>query len=362
MHCKDWLYFRLTGVRATDPTEGLFSFGDFRTRTYSAAVLDALGLADLERLLPPMVDGAAHADALSPAAARATDWRRGSRCRSGSVDVMCSAIGAGLHDPAARPGLTILGSTGMHMRFRARRAGRGAEPGPKRLHHAISRRGVRPDADNMAATLNIDWVLGVAAQFLGNLGTAPRCRGSARRAGRAGAGGAPGSGDVSPLCLRGRGERSGSRSRMRARASPGSTRASGGSTWCGACTTGSRSPHGTATRHGADPREIRLTGGAARSAALRKLIAAALRAPVRTVAQPEAGAAGAAMIAGVAQGLFADISAATDAWVAPLLEAPEAPDEGLAAVSDALFESYVATRRALGPAWTAQAAMRGAIG
>ena len=36
MHCKDWLYFRLTGVRATDPTEGLFSFGDFRTRTYSA--------------------------------------------------------------------------------------------------------------------------------------------------------------------------------------------------------------------------------------------------------------------------------------------------------------------------------------
>ena len=102
---------------------------------------------------------------------------------------------------------------------------------------------------------------------------------------------------------------------------------------------------------GPTPGEIRLTGDAARSVALRKLLAAALRAPVRTVARPEAGAAGAAMMAGVAQGLFDDIAAATGAWVEPLLEAPEAPDEGLAAVFDALFDAYVSTRRALGPAW-----------
>ena len=42
-HCKDWLYFRLTGKRATDPSEANFSFGNFRTRTYSDDVIAFLG-------------------------------------------------------------------------------------------------------------------------------------------------------------------------------------------------------------------------------------------------------------------------------------------------------------------------------
>ena len=28
-HCKDWLYFKLTGQRATDPSEANFTFGIF---------------------------------------------------------------------------------------------------------------------------------------------------------------------------------------------------------------------------------------------------------------------------------------------------------------------------------------------
>ncbi len=28
--CKDWLHFKLTGLRATDPSEAVLSFGDFR--------------------------------------------------------------------------------------------------------------------------------------------------------------------------------------------------------------------------------------------------------------------------------------------------------------------------------------------
>jgi erythritol kinase (D-erythritol 1-phosphate-forming) len=39
-HCKDWLYLKLTGERATDPSEAGFSFGDFRTRSYQAEVLE----------------------------------------------------------------------------------------------------------------------------------------------------------------------------------------------------------------------------------------------------------------------------------------------------------------------------------
>ena len=43
LHCKDWLYLNLTGVRATDVAEGTFTFGDYRTRAYEPDVLDALG-------------------------------------------------------------------------------------------------------------------------------------------------------------------------------------------------------------------------------------------------------------------------------------------------------------------------------
>ena len=46
MHCKDWLYLKLTGVRATDPSEAGFTFGDYRTRDYRDEVLQALDLAD----------------------------------------------------------------------------------------------------------------------------------------------------------------------------------------------------------------------------------------------------------------------------------------------------------------------------
>ena len=116
-HCKDWLYFNLTGVRATDPTEGVFTFGDFRTRDYSDAVIDALNLADLRHLMPPIVDGAVTLNGLSAGAAEQTGLPEGLPVSLGYVDVMCSSMGAGLHDPRTRPGLTLLGSTGMHMRF-----------------------------------------------------------------------------------------------------------------------------------------------------------------------------------------------------------------------------------------------------
>ncbi|TIV05854.1 MAG: carbohydrate kinase, partial [Mesorhizobium sp.] len=53
------------------------------------------------------------------------------------------------------------------------------------------------------------------------------------------------------------------------------------------------------------PREIRLTGGAARSPALRNILGAAVGgADIRTSEREEAGAAGAAMIAAVCLGLY----------------------------------------------------------
>ncbi|MBX2856203.1 MAG: carbohydrate kinase, partial [Rhodobacteraceae bacterium] len=104
MHCKDWLYFNLTGIRAADPTEGVFTFGDFRTRAYSEEAIEALGLSDLQHLLPPIVDGARQCHTLTRAASDQTGLPEGLPVVLAYVDVMCSALGAGLHDPAAAPG------------------------------------------------------------------------------------------------------------------------------------------------------------------------------------------------------------------------------------------------------------------
>jgi erythritol kinase len=102
---------------------------------------------------------------------------------------------------------------------------------------------------------------------------------------------------------------------------------------------------------GSTPAEIRLAGGAARSRALRGILASVLGVPVRTAAREEAGAAGAAMIAAVQQRLYPDMQACVGAWVDPLLGPPEAPDRSLATAYDRLFPVYVETRKAMRPLW-----------
>ncbi len=63
---------------------------------------------------------------------------------------------------------------------------------------------------------------------------------------------------------------------------------------------------------GALPGEVRITGGAARSRALGAILGAALECDVRICSRGEAGAAGAAMIAAVATGLYPDMTACAE--------------------------------------------------
>ena len=361
MHCKDWLYFNLTGVRAGDPTESVFTFGDYRTRTYSDDVFDALGLSDLRRLLPPIVDGAAHADRLSASAAQATGLPEGLPVTLGCVDIMCSAMGAGLHDMAARPGLTVIGSTGMHMRLAPDadavvlnddRSGY-TMPFPGGAYAQMQ--------TNMAATLNIDRMLDLAIEMLASEGVT-RERGDLLKgmddrvmAAR------PGAAIYHPYISMA-GER-GPFAEPDARASfTGLDQNTGWFDMMRSVYEGlALAARDCYAEMGPIPHEIRLTGGAARSSALKTILAAALGAPIRTVAQEEAGAAGAVMMATVQQGLHSDISAATEAWVTPLVQESENPDPGLVSTYDALFDAYLATRRAMAPVWSCQAAARRAL-
>jgi erythritol kinase len=106
------------------------------------------------------------------------------------------------------------------------------------------------------------------------------------------------------------------------------------------------------------PEEIRVAGGAARSKALRQLLASALGVSVRESTREEAGAAGAAMMAAVAIGAFSDMASAVAKWVAPTLRDTVQPDPSLKALYDRLFPVYVKARQAMPPVWAALAAAR----
>jgi len=99
------------------------------------------------------------------------------------------------------------------------------------------------------------------------------------------------------------------------------------------------------------PHEVRITGGAARSHALRTMLASVLNADVRTVTREEAGAAGAAMMATIQQKVYPDMAACADEWVTPSLGAITSPDAGLRETYARVFSDYRIIRESLRPVW-----------
>ncbi|MFI0843797.1 FGGY-family carbohydrate kinase [Mesorhizobium sp. IMUNJ 23232] len=358
-HCKDWLYFRLTGDRATDPSEGCFTFGDFASRQYSDEVVELLGLKHLRRLLPPMVDGAAQSAKLSAAAAGMTGLLAGTPVVLGYVDVACTALGAGLYDTAARPGCSIVGSTGMHMRLAVGAADVILNDSKTGYTMCMPAPGIYTQMQsNMAATLNIDWVLGLAAGILASQGISRTSAEMIPLIDEWIATSAPASLLYQPYVSEA-GER-GPFVDANARA--------------GFVGISSRHGYGDLVRAvfeglafagrdcyavmGPLPGEVRLTGGAARSSALRKILGASLGAKIRTSKREEAGAAGAAMIAAVSIGQYASMDACAAEWVTPLLGAAEEPDAALAGIYDETYPAYAQAWQALRPVWHTMAGAR----
>lgn len=361
MHCKDWLYLNLTGERATDPSEACFTFGDFRDRTYSEEVIDALGLRKYRHLLPPMVDGTQQTAPLTASAAAATGLAQGTPVALGYLDVICTSLGAGLYDLEAMPGCTVIGSTGMHMRLV--QSPDDVVLGEDRTGYTMAMPvpGVYAQMhSNMASTLNIDWLLGLASELLAThkvertiadliplLDTwIPR---------------APPAGLIYQPYISQAGER-GPFIDGHARAGfIGLSTHHGFADLARAVFEGlafaARDCYGAM---GALPHEIRLTGGAARSKALRKIIGSALSANIRTSAREQAGAAGAAMMAAVAIGQYDTMDACVADWVSPLLGDLEPPDQSLADIYAETFPAYIAARQALQPVWKMMAERRGA--
>lgn len=358
LHCKDWLYLNLTGIRATDPSEASFTFGNFRNRLYDDTVIEALGLTHRRGLLPEIVDGTTTTHPLSQAAAGQTGLRAGTPVSLGYVDMVMTALGAGVCGGSGDIACSIVGSTGVHMRatpvgkVHLNDAGSGyviALPIPGLVTQVQT---------NMATSLNLDWVLGLAADVLRETGQAV---GDGDLVGRIEgwlAASRPGQVVYQPYISEA-GERG---PFVNADARAGFIGLSSGHRYADLVRAVAEGL-GFAMRDcylamGDLPGELRLSGGVARSKGLRAILSAAVRAPVRVSSRAEAGAAGAAMMAAVAIGAYPDMRACIDEWVTPLLGPAEPPDPELTTAYDAAFPAFAATRTALVPAWSMLAAAR----
>jgi erythritol kinase (D-erythritol 1-phosphate-forming) len=353
-HCKDWLYFCLTGERAADPSEANFTFGNFRNRRYAAEILEEMGAGVAKRLLPDIVEGTEVAHALSPAAAQLTGLNAGTPVVLGYVDVVCTGVGGGLYDPAGKVGCTIVGSTGMHMRLVPRATDVRLNTDKSGYTMAFPSLGMQAQMQsNMASTLNIDWLLDVARDVLACAGVersrSDMLKGLDERIMEA----LPAHLLYHPyISLAGeRGPFLEPSARAMFAGLDVNTRFADmmRAVFEGLCF----AARDCYAAMGDIPDEVRVTGGAARSSALRKMLASTLRARVRTVDRAEAGAAGAAMMAAVQQKLYPDMARCVAEWVEPSLGGVTYPDQVLAATYDKAFANYKQAREAMRPVWRA---------
>lgn len=93
--CKDWLRLRLTGEVATDETDAATLFCAVRTRRPEPRLLELLGLPDVAAQLPPIHGSAEVVGAVTAAAAEQCGLRPGTPVVAGAHDVDCGAIGVG---------------------------------------------------------------------------------------------------------------------------------------------------------------------------------------------------------------------------------------------------------------------------
>ncbi|MGH6918695.1 MAG: FGGY family carbohydrate kinase, partial [Geminicoccaceae bacterium] len=318
---KDWLYFCCTQERATDPASVAAAFGDFRTGAYDARVLELLRLPEIARLLPTVVDGTRHHAELSAAAAAATGLIAGTPVVLGPVDLIASALAAGLAQPAPL-GCTILGGGGVHIR---------ASPEAPRLERGYGGIGaVMPFAAlwfkvaQGPARVVAEWLVDLAAGLLADAGLIGIGRGElvaileqkAAAAAPATLRLDPGAPEADP-----------------APAPAGFLGISGATTFYDLL----RSIYegqGLAARAcyealGGRPEEIRVTGDGAASPLARQVLAACVDAPLRVFRRETSAAAGAALIAAVALGHYRDLAEGSRDWVGPQLADPEPVDPDL---------------------------------
>jgi erythritol kinase (D-erythritol 1-phosphate-forming) len=162
-YCKDMVVQRLTGLRATDPSDASAPFLDPHTRGYDEELIAACGLDHRRGLLAPVHD-APHAP-LSAAAAGATGLPAGLPVVGAPYDLPASAWGAGVLAPG--DGLLTVGTT-LACQVLRDTVDTSGEPAGLTLSTWKSGRWLRA-LPAMVGTAALDWVLRLVGATVADL-------------------------------------------------------------------------------------------------------------------------------------------------------------------------------------------------
>lgn len=341
LSCKDWLKLRLTGRVTTDPTDASAGFTDVRTQGYAPGALALFGLDELAGALPEIVRSDQVAGEVTGEAAAATGLAPGTPVVSGLHDCDASAAGCG----CVRPGqLTMIAGT-----FSINEV---VSDHPVRDERLLCRNWVEPGrwmtmANSAASATNLEWFVGRLAPL---------------EAERAEAAGSSPFGFVGAEVAATLGEPSRVLYLPFLYGSPRHPGASGAFFGLkGWHTRGhllravfegvafNHRTHVDALRDHFEVRELRLTGGGARSEVWAQVFADALGQPVSVTSSLEAGALGAVLCAAVAAGLHPSVADGADRAVR--VERTYLPQARRQAELAGAYGRYLALIEALAPQW-----------
>lgn len=339
--CKDWLRYRLTGEIATDFTEVSATFTSVETQTYADEAFDLYDLADFREMLPHVVGCAEIAGYVTPEAAAETGLVAGTPVAGGAHDVDATALGAGCVQPEQL--MMVAGTWSINEVVAA---------SPATDPRWVCRNFVEPGrwlaaAWSPASATNLEWFVrqlcpaeveaatrrGISPYAFVNDEVAAVWDDPSRPIFHPFLFGSPHGDAASAAFLGLRGWHR--RAHLLRAILEGVTL--------------NHKTHVEALRSAFPVAEARLSGGGAQSVHWSQLFADALDLPVLTTDAKEAGARGAALLAGVAAGLFPSLEAAV-ARATRVLRRYD-PDPARRELLATAYDSYLAAVDALTPIW-----------
>lgn len=327
-YCKDAVFARLTGLRATDPSDSSMPFGDGTGAGYSAEVLAATGLTHRRELLAPIIAPLPVAE-LTAGGAQLLGMAAGIPVTSGPFDFPACGVGGGVRAPG--DALLIVGTT-LGCLVRVDRLRTDGEPAGFSVATGEPGSWLRA-MPAMVGTASLQWLLqmlGVGVEAVDTaLATSP-----------------PGAGGVAVLpYLAPSGERapfvdpqaSGQVSGVRLT----TTREDLIRAMCEGLAYAARHCFAAAGHTG----RVVVCGGGARSQPWLQVFADVLRVPLQVARTPEVGARGAVLAGAAALGTLLDAST----WTAP--EQAIEPDPGVAGRYEEGYARYLQHVEAARPLW-----------
>ena len=155
MHLKDALFFRLTGVVSTDPSDQSLTIIDMVKRDYNGRLFELYGLEEYKNKYPEIKSNLENKSNVDATVAEELGLSAGTVVTSGPMDVVACALGAGVVGKGQ--GCSIIGSAALHEMVIEKPCNDDVFAGMT-VTHVTDDKWLRLMA-SLAATPNLEWVL-----------------------------------------------------------------------------------------------------------------------------------------------------------------------------------------------------------